>query len=68
MEEWNKGYEWTDEEEEEDFCDRECYVFNEKLKEHFDDDCCEHCTKYLTLQCEHLGDFMNEIDDFGDYD
>lgn len=67
MEEWNKGYEW-DEEEDEEFCGRECYEFNEKLKEQFDDDCCEHCRKFLTLHCEHLGDFMSEIDDLGDYE
>jgi hypothetical protein len=66
MEEWNKGFEWDEDEEE--FCGRECYEFNEKLKEQFDDDCCEHCRKYLTLQCEHLDDFMDEIEDFGDYE
>ncbi len=60
MEEWNKGYEWMGEENE--FCGRECYQFNEKLKIQFDDDCCEHCRKYLTLSCEHLQDFMDELD------
>lgn len=66
MEEWDKGYEWDDEEEE--FCDRECYEFNKKLKAQFDDKCCEHCRKYLTLSCEHLEDFMDEIVDVVDYE
>jgi hypothetical protein len=66
MEEWEQGY-WDDEEEDE-FCGRECYEFNNKLKEQFDDDCCEHCMKYLTLQCAHLEDFMDELSDMGDYD
>lgn len=69
MEEWKKGFEWEDEEEEEEeFCNRECYVFNEKLKTQFDDNCCEHCLKYLTLQCEYLEDFMAEIVDLDEYE
>ncbi|UCF08479.1 MAG: hypothetical protein JSW28_01975 [Thermoplasmata archaeon] len=70
MAEWNRGY-WEEEngeEEEADFCDRECYVFNERLKKQFDDDCCEHCSKYLTIQCEYLEDFMEKISDLGDFD
>ena len=67
MEEWEPGY-WNEEDEEDEFCGRDCYEFNSKLKEQFDDDCCEHCRKYLTLQCAHLEDFMGELSDMGDYD
>ncbi|MEE9152232.1 MAG: hypothetical protein V3U20_10445 [Thermoplasmata archaeon] len=66
MEEWKKGFEWMEEENE--FCNRECYEFNDKLKNLFDDNCCEHCIKYLTLQCERLEDFMEEIVDLDDYE
>jgi hypothetical protein len=37
-------------------------------KKKFDDKCCEHCRKYLTLSCEHLEDFMDEIVDVVDYE
>ena len=67
MEEWEPGY-WNEEDEEDEFCGRECYIFNNKLKGQFDDDCCEHCKMYLTLQCAHLEDFMEELSDMGDYD
>lgn len=67
MEEWDKGF-WDVEDEEDEFCGRDCYEFNTRMKEQFDDECCEHCKKYLTLQCTHLEDFMDEIADFGDYD
>ena len=69
MAEWEKEFELDNEDEEEnEFCNRECYEFNEKLKSQFDDDCCEHCRKYLTLQCEYLEDFMEEIVDFEHYE
>ena len=67
MEEWEPGY-WSEEDDEDEFCGWECYEFNEKLKSQFDDDCCEHCKKYLNLQCAHLGDFMEELSDMGNYD
>ncbi|UCG68877.1 MAG: hypothetical protein JSV09_13970 [Thermoplasmata archaeon] len=66
MEEWKTEYPWDEEKNE--FCDRECYEFNEKLKVQFDDKCCEHCKKYLTLQCSYLEDFMIEIVDLEDFE
>jgi hypothetical protein len=54
-------------EEEQEFCNRECYEFNEKLKADLDDTCCEHCGKYLTLQCQYLDDFLDEIEDLEEY-
>ncbi len=72
MEEWDKDYPWTDEDEDEDeeeedeFCDRECYVFNYRLKIQLDDNYCWHCIKYLTLRCEYIEDFIEEIEEFTD--
>jgi hypothetical protein len=66
MEEWGRGFGWNDEESE--FCNRECYEFDERLKAQFDDSCCGHCRKYLTIQCEHLEDFMEKIDDLSGYE
>lgn len=68
MDEWDKDYKWMSKGEENEFCGRICYEFSDKLKNQFDDDCCEHCVKYLTLQCEHLEDFMDEIDGFIEYE
>jgi hypothetical protein len=58
------------EEEEEDpdkYCNRECYVFNAKLEGTLDDKCCKHCKLYLTLQCPHINEFMDEVEE-GDVD
>lgn len=68
MNEWEKEYKWLPKINEDEFCNRECYEFNERLKSQFDDDCCEHCKKYLTIQCEHLEDFQAEIEDLSDYE
>lgn len=51
-----------DEEEGPELCGRECYVFNARLPRDKDDNCCVHCKLYLTLQCPHLDDFMDEVD------
>lgn len=50
------------EEEEGDdrFRDRECYMFNTNLDPQEDDGRCIHCRHYLTLQCKHIGDFVDE--------
>jgi hypothetical protein len=42
------------------FRDRECYVFNKKLHRDLDDGQCKHCRFYLTLQCKHIKDFLDE--------
>jgi hypothetical protein len=68
MDEWDKDYAWGGKKIGDEFCGRECYEFNGKLKDQFDDDCCEHCSKYLTLQCEYLEDFMSEIDGYIEYE
>ncbi|MFH0816366.1 MAG: hypothetical protein V1934_06085 [Methanobacteriota archaeon] len=46
--------------EEDEFCCRECYEFNENLEANKDDEECEHCAKYLTLKCKHIEDFLDD--------
>jgi hypothetical protein len=48
-------------------CNRECYQFNPKMTPELDDKCCKHCRLYLTLQCPHIKEFMDEVDE-GDVD
>lgn len=38
----------------------ECYEFYLKLQERFDDGMCEHCRKYLTVECPHIDEFLEE--------
>jgi len=52
-----------DEEMDAKFCNRECYQFNTKMAVELDDKCCKHCRLYLTLQCVHIKDFMDEVDE-----
>ncbi len=49
-----------DDEDEEEFCCRECYEFNENLPTGQDDEDCEHCRKYLTLNCKHIEEFIDD--------
>ena len=51
-----------DVEEEEEETRYPCYEFNTSLPKENDDGLCIHCRKYLTLECEHLEDFMDELD------
>ena len=46
--------------EEEEFVGRECYEFNENLEANKDDEECEHCRYYLTLNCKHIDDFLDD--------
>ena len=57
---YDEGEEEGEEEEPHDY---PCYQFNTGLPENLDDAYCIHCTKYLTLQCEHLEDFIDEWSD-----
>jgi len=50
-------------EEEDQFINRECYVFNTKFDRTFDDARCEHCRYYLTVNCKHIHDFVDEEGD-----
>jgi hypothetical protein len=56
-----------EEEDPDKFCNRECYAFNVKLEAGLDDKCCKHCKLYLTLQCPHISEFMDEVEE-GDVD
>jgi|GEM_PF-1508394 len=66
-EEEEEGEEEGEEDEPDKFCNRECYVFNVKLEGTLDDKCCKHCKLYLTLQCPHISEFMDEVEE-GDVD
>ncbi|MDG6221043.1 MAG: hypothetical protein QCI38_06295 [Candidatus Thermoplasmatota archaeon] len=52
-----------EEEEDEEPNGFPCYEFNSSLPENLDDDYCVHCKKYLTLQCEHLELFLDEVEE-----
>jgi hypothetical protein len=59
--------EGSEDEDDAKLCNRECYQFNAKLSPELDDKCCKHCKLYLTLQCPHIKEFMDEVDE-GDVD
>ncbi len=46
--------------EDEDFVGRACYDFNTMLDDELDDTACFHCHKFMTLQCEHIQEFIEE--------
>ncbi len=37
-----------------------CYEFNTTFLPMLDDRSCEHCRKWLTMECEHIDDFIND--------
>lgn len=45
--------------EDDEYRYRECYQFNEDLDDLMDDARCVHCRKYLTLDCPHIGEFID---------
>lgn len=59
---WDAGI-GGDDEEGDEFQGRECYIFNEKLPEEQDDTRCDHCRKFMTLNCEHIEEFIDEDDE-----
>jgi hypothetical protein len=50
----------SEEEDDDRFVDRECYVFNKILEPMLDDGHCMHCRHYLTLQCKYIHEFVDE--------
>ena len=50
-------------EEDDQFIDRECYVFNKNLDRSLDDARCEHCRFYLTVNCKYIHEFVDEEGD-----
>jgi hypothetical protein len=52
-----------DPDDEDKFIGRPCYEFNKSLKPALDDTRCGHCRMYLTAQCPHIDDFMDDVED-----
>jgi hypothetical protein len=53
----------AEEDDEDRFMGRDCYVFNESLKPALDDTRCGHCRFYLTAHCPHIDEFMDDVED-----
>ena len=51
------------EEDEDRFVDRDCYEFNPQLRAAWNDRRCEHCRHYLTARCQHLDEFLDDVED-----
>ena len=50
----------SNDEEEDTFVNRECYIFNKNLQRTLDDAKCAHCRHYLTLNCKYIHEFVDE--------
>ncbi len=50
-------------EDEDKFIGRPCYTFNPSLRTSLDDSRCEHCRMYLTAQCPHIDEFLDDVED-----
>lgn len=53
----------TGEDDEDRFIGRPCYVFNPSLRGGLNDTRCGHCRFYLTAQCPHIDEFLDDVDD-----
>ena len=54
------GHRPKDEDVQEPFVGRVCYVFNRDLSRELNDTRCIHCANFMTLQCEHIEEFIKE--------
>ena len=45
------------------FRNRPCYVFNSALKTALDDKGCGHCRFYLTANCPHIDEFIDDVEE-----
>lgn len=45
------------------FIGRECYVFNPQLRASLNDTRCSHCRFYLTANCPHIDEFLDDVED-----
>ena len=52
-----------EEKSEDEFRYRECYEFNESLPTEKDDERCERCKKFLTVQCKYIDEFIEGEDE-----
>ncbi|MCI4330958.1 MAG: hypothetical protein L3K19_03830 [Thermoplasmata archaeon] len=57
------GRETGAEEDEDRFIGRPCYVFNPSLRMSLNDTRCAHCRFYLTAQCPHIDEFLDDVED-----
>lgn len=46
--------------EDESFRNRECYEFNTTMGPELDDARCVHCLHFMTLDCPHIEEFIDE--------
>ena len=58
-----EGWQTKEEGDEDEFRFRECYLFNEKIDEELNDERCTHCRKFMTLNCEHIEEFIEDEDE-----
>ncbi len=49
--------------DEDKFIGRPCYAFNPALRTSLDDTRCGHCRMYLTAQCPHIDEFLDDVED-----
>lgn len=54
------GHKPNDKGDREPFVGRVCYVFNRDLPRKLNDTRCIHCANFMTLQCEHIEEFIEE--------
>ena len=40
-----------------------CFDFNRNLDQMMEDYSCDHCNRYLTLQCPHISAFLEEYNE-----
>jgi hypothetical protein len=52
-----------EEDGEDRFIGRPCYVFNPALRAALDDTRCSHCRMYLTAHCPHIDEFLDDVED-----
>lgn len=52
-----------EEEGEDRFIGRSCFVFNPALRANLNDTRCGHCRYYLTARCPHIDEFLDDVDD-----
>jgi hypothetical protein len=57
------GHEMSTDDEEDRFIGRPCYLFNPSLRPGLNDTRCAHCRLYLTAQCPHIDEFLDDVED-----
>jgi hypothetical protein len=52
-----------EEDGEDRFVNRPCYIFNHSLRPGLDDARCSHCRHYLTSNCAHIDEFLEDVEE-----